>query len=163
VLSSPEISGGSDVIVSYRNVGDLTLWGADMGFQWFLNDAWTLNGSYSWVSEDVLIETEGGDPIALNSPTHKGALGLAYRNVRSGFNAEARVRFNNSFFAVSAGYEGEVPSSQVVDATMGYRVPNTRATVQLAVSNLFNAENRSFVGVPDIGRFAMLRMKYDLF
>jgi len=42
-------------------------------------------------------------------------------------------------------------------------VPNTRATVQLSVNNVFDTEYRSFVGVPNIGRFAMARVKYDLF
>lgn len=162
VVSSPEISGGSDVIVSYRNVGDMTLWGADLALQWFLTDTWTLNGTYSHVSDDMF-EIEDGDPIALNAPTHKGSIGLAYRDVRRGFNAEARVRFNNAFEAVSAGFAGEVPSARIVDFNVGYQVPNTAATLQMAVSNLFDAENRSFVGVPDIGRFAMFRVKYDLF
>ncbi|HSG07538.1 MAG TPA: TonB-dependent receptor [Longimicrobiales bacterium] len=162
VVSAPEISGGSDIIVSYRNVGDLTLWGQDVAFQWFLDDNWMLNGSYSHVSDD-LFEIDDGAPIALNAPTHKGSLSLAYRNLSKGFNTEARFRFNNSFHAVSAGFEGVVPESKIVDLTVGLRVPNTAATLQLAVTNLFNAENKSFVGVPDIGRFLLLRMRYDLF
>jgi len=162
VLSAPEISGGSDLIVSYRNVGDLTLWGADLAFQWFLDDNWTLNGTYSHVSDDMF-EIDDGAPIALNAPTHKGSLSLAYRNVRQGFNAEGRVRFNNEFEAVSAGFVGTVKSAQIVDVNLGYKLPNTPATIQLAVSNLFDAENRSFMGVPDIGRFIMARVKYDLF
>ena len=46
---------------------------------------------------------------------------------------------------------------------MGYRIPNTQATFQVAVSNLFDADNFAFVGVPNIGRFAMVKIKYDLF
>jgi iron complex outermembrane receptor protein len=162
VLSAPEISGGSDLIVSYRNVGDLTLWGADLAFQWFLDDNWMLNGTYSHVSDDTF-EIDDGAPISLNAPTHKGSLSLAYRNVRSGFNTEARIRFNNEFEAVSAGFAGTVPSASIVDFTVGYRLPTMPATLQFAVTNLFDAENKSFVGVPDIGRFAMVRVKYDLF
>jgi hypothetical protein len=45
----------------------------------------------------------------------------------------------------------------------GYKIPNTAAEIQLAVTNLFDSSYRSFVGVPDIGRFAIVRMKYDLF
>lgn len=163
VVSSPEFSGGSDLIVSYRNVGDLTIWGGDMAFQWFLDDNWSLNGTYSHVSKDLFDIGGGQAPIALNAPTHKGSLSLAYRNVRQGFNAETRVRFNNAFQGVSAAYTGEVPAAQIVDMNLGYQIPNTAATLQLAVSNLFNSENVSFVGVPDIGRFMMVRMKYDLF
>jgi iron complex outermembrane receptor protein len=162
VVSSPEFPGGSDLIVSYRNVGDLTLWGADLALQWFLTDTWTLNGTYSWVSDDSFDIGEI-EPIALNAATHKGSIGLAYRNVHQGFNADARLRFNNSFPAISAGFEGDVPSATLVDLNLGYKIPNTRATAQLAVTNIFDSEYRSFVGVPDIGRFAILRLKYDLF
>jgi outer membrane receptor protein involved in Fe transport len=178
VVSSPEVAArGADIIVTYRNVGDINLWGADLGFSWFLNDQWTLNGTYSHISEDYF-KIEGGAPIALNSPKDKGSVSLAYRNPGSGFNGEARVRFTSKFPAESAGYVGTkclpgaaasifqedcVAASQLVDLNLGYQIPRSRATVQLSVTNLFNEAYRSFVGVPNIGRFGMLRLKYDLF
>jgi len=161
VVSSPLFSGGSDLIVSYRNVGDLTLWGADLALQWFLNDRWSLGGSYSWVSDDTF-PIENGAPLSLNAPTHKGSVSLAYRDPESGVNAEGRFRFNNGFPAVSAGFEGDVPDTKVFDAALGYQIPNSRATVQLSVSNVFNSHNQSFVGVPSIGRLAMIRLRYEM-
>ncbi len=161
VVSSPLFSGGSDLIVSYRNVGDLTLWGADLALQWLLDDRWTLGGSYSWVSDDTFT-IEDGSPISLNAPTHKGSVSLGYRDARAGFNAEGRFRFNNGFPAVSAGFEGDVPDTKVFDAAVGYQIPGSRATVQLSVNNVFNAHNQSFVGVPSIGRLAMIRMRYEM-
>lgn len=178
VVSSPEVDAkGADMIVTYVNVGDISVWGADLGFQWFLNDQWSLTGTYSHMSKDWF-EIAGSDPIALNSPKDKGTLGLAYRNVVAGFNAGTRVRFTSSFPAESAGYVGTecvtggqggifeepcVAAATLVDVDLGYRVPNTQATLQLSVSNLFDQGYRSFVGVPTIGRFAMVRVKYDLF
>jgi iron complex outermembrane receptor protein len=162
VVSSPDLPGGADLLVSYRNVGDLTLWGTDLAFEWFLTDNWILNGTYSHVSDDMF-DIDDGDPIALNAPTHKGAFSVAYRNVAKGFNGEARVRLSNAFPAVSAGFNGEVPSSETVDLNLGYKIPRTNGTVQLSVSNLFDAEYKSFVGVPTIGRMALIRVKYDLF
>jgi iron complex outermembrane receptor protein len=179
VVSSDQVDAqGADMIVTYVNVGDVNLWGADISFQWFLNDQWSLTGTYSHVNKDYF-QIEGSDPIALNAPKDKGTLGLAYRNVLQGFNAEARVRFTSEFPAESAGYVGTtclhpdqpaglfeepcVSSATLMDVNLGYKVPNTRATVQLSVTNVFDTAYRSFVGVPDIGRFAMVRLKYDLF
>ncbi|NJD18805.1 MAG: TonB-dependent receptor, partial [Gemmatimonadetes bacterium] len=162
VVSGAGIPGGADLLVSYRNVGDLTLWGTDLAFEWFVTDTWTLNGTYSHVS-NYMFDFEDGDPIALNAPTNKGSFSVAYRNVTKGFNGEARFRFNNSFPAVSAGFNGDVPSSQTVDVNLGYKVPSTNATVQLTVSNLFDTDYQSFVGVPTLGRMALVRVKYDLF
>ena len=178
VVSSPEVAAqGADLIVTYVNVGDIDLWGADLALQAFLTDEWTLNATYSHVSDDYF-QIAGSDPIALNSPKEKGTIGIAYRNVLAGFNADARVRFTSSFPAESAGYVGTkcvpsapesvfqedcVASATLVDVDVGYKIPNTRATAQLAVTNVFDQAYRSFVGVPNIGRFAMLRLKYDLF
>ena len=56
-----------------------------------------------------------------------------------------------------------VESVALMDVTLGYKVPTTSATLQLAVSNIFGTPYRSFVGVPNIGRFAIVKVKYDLF
>jgi iron complex outermembrane receptor protein len=178
VVSSDDVGArGADLILSYRNVGDIDLWGGDIAIQAFLTDDWILSASYSHVSDDYF-EIDDGAPIALNAPTMKGALGLAYRNSGSGLTASTRVRFNAEFPAESAGYVGTrclptsaggifeedcVGSAAVVDLTGSYAIPTTRATVQLSVTNLFDSVYRSFVGVPDVGRFTMLRVKYDLF
>lgn len=177
VVSSPEVGArGADIIVTYMNVGDIDYWGADLGFSWFLDDKWTMNGTYSHVSEDYF-KYGTNQYISLNAPKNKATLGLAYRNARSGFNAEGRVRYTAEFPAESAGYVGtkclpDAPASifqedcvgaaTLFDVNLGYQIPRSRATVQLAVTNLFNADYRSFVGVPNIGRFALVRLKYDL-
>ena len=177
VVSSDQVTSGSDLILTYRNVGDVTLWGADLSVQAFLTDEWTLSGTYSHISDDY-IDIVGGAPIALNSPKHKGSAGLAYRNLSSGLSASGRVRMTSSFPGESAGFVGTkcitggtggifeedcIDSSTIFDLTAGYQVPNTRATVQLSVNNVFDTAYRSFVGVPSVGRFAMIRVKYDLF
>ncbi|MFC1662527.1 TonB-dependent receptor plug domain-containing protein, partial [Gemmatimonadota bacterium] len=98
-------SQGADLIVTYRNVGDISFWGADLGFSWFLDDKFTLNGTYSHVENDWFLIDDGA-PLSLNAPKEKATLGLAFRNPRTGFNAEARVRHTAQFPAESAGYVG---------------------------------------------------------
>ncbi len=175
VVSEPNIdASGADLVVAYFNVGSVTLWGGDLGFDWFVDDRWTLSGSTSLVSDDWF-EIEGGAPIALNAPKTKGSLSLAYR--AGGLNGEARVRYTGEFPAESAGYVGTrcitggtggifedecVASATLLDLTAGWQVPRSRATLQVTVSNALDSPYRSFVGVPDIGRFAMVRLKYDL-
>lgn len=178
VVSSDQVGArGADLIATYRNVGDVDLWGADFAFEAFLNDRWTLGGAYSHVSEDYF-EIAGGAPIALNAPKDKGSLSLAYRNVLLGLTASTRVRFSSGFPAESAGFVGTrcitggtgglfeedcVDDFAIVDLSAGYQFPGTSASLQLAVNNVLDTPYRSFVGVPKIGRFAMVRMKYDLF
>ncbi len=175
VASTDQVDArGADLVGTYRNVGDIELWGADFGVQAFLNDEWSASGTYSWVDKDYFQITDG-PAIALNAPTHKGTLGIAYRNLSSGLTGSLRGRFTGAFPAQSTvfvgtrcitGEEGEedcVDTAALFDLTAGYQVPNTRATVQFSVNNILDTRYRSFVGVPEIGRFAMLRIKYDLF
>ncbi|MEQ1857399.1 MAG: TonB-dependent receptor [Longimicrobiales bacterium] len=189
VVASSEIQGSSrpEIIVTYRNIsGDIELWGADLAFEYFLNDAWTMTGSVSAVSDDYF-RPENQAPIALNAPEFKGSLGVGYRNVSTGLTGGARWRFTSEFPAESAGYVGTrcIPDQPVgiftedcveargfwgwgtgrpiMDMNVAYKVPTTDATMQLVVNNIFDAGHRSFVGVPRIGRFAMLSVRYDLF
>lgn len=182
VVSGPQVDpSGSNLLLTYVNAGDIGLWGADFSIKAFLTDEWVLAATGSWVSDDYfdLSEIENGiAPIALNAPDLKGTLSIGYRNVRRGLNLETRLRANSVFPAESAGYAGTrcetgprgllfetdcVGRYALVDVTGGYRVPNTRATLQVTVSNLFDERYRSFVGVPEIGRFLMAQVKYELF
>jgi outer membrane receptor for ferrienterochelin and colicins len=179
VVASSEVQGSQtpELIVTYRNVGDIDLWGGDIALQWFLTDSWTLSGNYSHVSDDFF-QIEDGDPIALNAPRHKGSVDLAYRNLRAGFTGAARVRFNSEFPAESAGYVGTacvtneplglfdeecVEAATIMDLNFSYRVPTTDATVKLVVNNVFNTAHRSFVGVPAVRRMGLLSVTYNLF
>jgi outer membrane receptor protein involved in Fe transport len=56
-----------------------------------------------------------------------------------------------------------VDSFAIMDLTAGYKLSSTGATLQLSVNNVFDTGYRSFVGVPRIGRFAMARVRYEIF
>jgi len=187
VVAAPGVgpSTSPDLIATYRNVGDVTLWGGDLTFQLFVTDDWSVSGSLSAVSDDYFRPDEGA-PIALNAPEVKGSLGANYRDVRSGITGGLRWRFQSQFPAESAGYVGTRciggtgvfvedcveprglwgiggDGRALVDVNLGYAIPNMNTTLKLVVNNVFDAGYRSFVGVPRIGRFAMLTAKYDLF
>ena len=181
VVSSDQVGAqGSDLILSYRNVGDFNLWGADVAFQASLTNRWSVGGAYSHISEDY-IQMTGQSPVALNAPKDKGSLNVTFRDVVSGFTASGGVRFTRSFPANSADFIGTacvplpagtprplfeekcVDKYAIFDLNAGYEVPNTAATLQLSISNVFDTGYRSFPGVPDIGRLAMVRVRYELF
>ena len=178
VVSSDQVGAqGADLVASYRNIGDIDLWGADIAFQASLTNRWTVGGSYSYISEDYIQQT-GQAPVALNAPKNKGTLNLTFRDVLSGISATGGVRFTAGFPAQSAEFRGTacitggmggvfeencVDDYAIFDLSAGYAVPNTAATVQFSVTNVFNTAYRSFPGVPKIGRLALLRVRYDLF
>ena len=60
------------------------------------------------------------------------------------------------------GAEKCVESYTIVDLAAGYRILLTGASLQLNITNLLDEDYRSFPGVPNIGRMAILRLKYEL-
>ena len=176
-VSSDQVGAqGADLIASYRNIGDIDLWGADFAFQASLTNQWSVGGAYSHISKDY-IQITGQSPVALNAPKDKGSLNVTFRDVVSGFTASGGVRFTSSFPAQSAEFTGTacitgggglfeedcVDKYAIFDLNAGYEVPNTAATLQLSINNVFDTAYRSFPGVPNIGRLAMVRVRYELF
>ncbi len=176
IVSSEDINAnGAQLLVTYFNVDDnLDLYGSDISATALLSDVWSLEGTASFVSDDVF-ETEQGMRVTLNAPKRKGSVALLYRNEDSGLNAEGRVRHNASYPVDSGVYKATeclgdtgaevepcVGGYTLFDVNVGYRLPGfSGATIQLAVQNLFDESYRSFPGVPEIGRMALLRLRYE--
>ena len=176
VISSPDINANSaQLLITYYNVDDdLDLYGSDLSATALLTRNWSLETTLSLVNEDVFT-TRRGDRVTLNAPKTKGAVGLNYRNERSGMNGEARLRYNAAYPVDSGVYRGTaclgdkdpavepcVESFSLVDLTLGYRLPGwSRSTIQLTAQNLLDERYRSFPGTPEIGRLVLLRLKYE--
>jgi len=172
VVASPDIlGGGPDILVTYRNFGDINLWGTDVAATALLG-RWTVGLSTSLVSDDHF-ETEG-QIITLNAPKSKVNGSVGYRDETLGFNGEVRVRHHGGFPVNSGVFVGMrcilpastsepcVESATLTDLTLGYRLPQVRgASLQFTVTNLFDSAYRSFIGTPEIGRLALLRLRYD--
>jgi outer membrane receptor protein involved in Fe transport len=177
VVSSPDLDlPGADLIVSYRNFGEIDLWGSDLSAQALFGD-WNANLSASFVSDDHF-ETEG-QIITLNAPARKVNFSVGYRNEDVGFNGDVRLRYNSEFPVNSGTFVGIrcilpadeaeseltddcVESFTLADVTLGYDLPQIPgASLQFMVQNLFDTDYRSFVGAPEIGRMPLLRLRFD--
>lgn len=185
VISSSDIdANGAQLLATYVNIPDeIDLWGVDLAGTFLIDDTWSLSGSASFVNDDSFT-TDRGLLVVLNAPKRKGSLALGYRDTDVGFNAEARARFNSEYPASSGVYEGfacrisssadpsQAPGSSdtdecveaytLLDLTVGYRLPGVQnAALQLGVQNLLDEDYRSFPGVPNVGRMAIVRLRYD--
>jgi iron complex outermembrane receptor protein len=163
---APDQRTDSDLILTYRNFGDVTLWGADVGLEVAATDELYLSGSYSWVNKECFDFNDDGScsssvDIALNAPTDKGSVGLRYDD-RTRYVFGARARFSGDFPMNSGVFVGQVDSYAVLDANVAYRVPNLPGfTASLQVNNLLDAKHREFVGAPEMGVIALLKLQYE--
>lgn len=175
VISSEDVNAnGAQILTTYYNVDDeLDLWGTDLSAMALLTETLSLTGSLSLVNKDQF-KTKLGTSVTLNAPKTKGSLALGYRSNENGLNGEVRTRFNAGFPVRSGVYNGTiciggqepgredcVKRATLVDLSLGYSLPFQGASLQLSVQNALNEKYRSFPGVPEIGRMAVLRLKYD--
>jgi iron complex outermembrane receptor protein len=74
-LASPvEDQSPTTVILTYRNFGDVDLWGSDVSFSFYATPQWIINGTYSYVNKDFFPPApDQPHPIALNAPQTRAA------------------------------------------------------------------------------------------
>lgn len=168
---SPDQLGTPELMLTYRNFGDVDLWGFDLAFQLLATDRLSFTGSYSHVSDECFRTGGGGasagacdDPldIALNAPTSKGSLGVRWDDKVRGLALEGRARFSGEFPMNSGVYTGRVDGYGVFDANAAYRLPQLPgATLSLTATNLFDNVHQEFVGAPALGRLLLVRLQYE--
>lgn len=163
----PDQVDNGDLLVTYRNFGEVDYIGADLAAQILVSDRVRINTSYSYQSDECFDFNEDGDctssdDIALNAPSHKGSFGLTFDDQASGFTMQGRVRVTDGFPMNSGVYIGDVEGYSVIDASIGYRLPFQPGTrISLTANNILNNVHREFVGAPEIGRLLLLRVRYD--
>jgi iron complex outermembrane receptor protein len=173
----------TDLFLTYRNFGNVELWGADFGLTFLLSDLWSLSGSYSWVSDDLFIglgneQVDSIGDIALNAPKNKGMLGVQYSNQRLGLGVGLKGRYVQGYPVQSGVFEGDIPKFTVFDANIYYTLPvSTRTELVLDFRNFFSCTGQStedpsvadgcgfgrthqeIIGAPFIGSMFSLRVR----
>jgi outer membrane receptor for ferrienterochelin and colicins len=162
---TPDQRTGTDVLVISRNFGDVSLWGADLGFELYATDEVTVVGSLSFVSENCFDFGEDGPcgsrgDITLNAPSTKGSVGVRYESAYSPITLGARMRHAGSFPMNSGAFAGDVEAYTLFDAHVGWALSIPGAEVSLVAKNLLDTKHREFVGAPVLGRLAFVRLTY---
>jgi outer membrane receptor for ferrienterochelin and colicins len=164
---APDQRANEDVLLTYRNFGAVDLWGTDIGFEAYATEELIISGSYSYVSEECFDVDEdqacsSAADIALNAPTNKGTLGARYLFRNAGLEIGGRARYSERFLMNSGVYVGTVDEFTVFDANVAWRVPGYDGLIaSLTVNNLTDNKHQEFVGAPEIGRLALLKLQYS--
>jgi iron complex outermembrane receptor protein len=159
LISPREVRNGTDVIITNRNIGDVSVTGLDLSLTYNVTKNWNLIGNYSFVNQDYFASDDGQRDIALNAPKHKVGAIINYNHPAGNFSTNLRVRLVDSFPVNSGIFTGEVERYSVFDLNTNYKLPFSRSTnLTLTVQNLMNNKHKEFVGVPEIGRLAWFRL-----
>ena len=145
----------SDYIVTFQNLGNLDVFGLDLGLQYNIIESARHNvsvgGSMSWVSKDQLT-LSSGENVPLNAPKLKASATFDHTLNKSGFGYGLTFRYQMAYEANSAVYAGRVKPAYILDARVSYR-PNFYKGLLLAinVNNATNYQWSSFPGTPLMG------------
>ena len=152
---------GSDILLTYRNFGEIDLWGTDISLEVVLTDRFSWSGTYSYISKNFFSAAEVGEVLTLNAPRHKGFTTLSYRERVRGPWGSLRGRFVGGFRQVQGVWEGDVDWFYTIDAEIGAPVPGAEdLSLSLAVRNLTGNDHQEFVGAPTIGRLFLVKAQY---
>ena len=163
VTPNNPLGTSADIILTYRNFGKLNINGWDLSGTYMLDDAWSLYGTYSWVSNDFFPKAKVGgvSDIALNAPAKKSSMTLRYRDDAAGANGEIRFRHQARFPGNSGVYVGPVNPYNLFDASFTFR-PNFLGGAMFSVmaTNLLDFKHQEFVGGAPLGRMVISRIQY---
>jgi iron complex outermembrane receptor protein len=148
----------------------VSLWGADLAFDYLFTDLFSVGGTWSWVCDDFFTaeEADGPTDVALNASSHKFSLNGRYREGITGFSADLGVKLTKGFPVNSGVYvtpiqtdgtRESLPSWTVVDAQAAYRF-KWGLLAGIGVQNLLNENYATFAGIPQLGRMIITKLQY---
>lgn len=156
---NPVEQGDPSMLLTYSNFGDVSLYGAEVGVNYYATDDLKIGANFGWVSDDEF-ETEG-KVIALNAPAFKVGANISYTYPKWGLDVGLRYRWQDAFPVNSGVYAGNVSAMSLVDLNLGYALPFSKKTqVSLSIQNLLNSGIPMVVGAPRMGRMSMLQITH---
>lgn len=154
--------GGTDILLTYRNVGNVSFWGTDLAGEFAADEHLTLTGSYSWTSDDFFPSARAGEPdLSTNTPRNKALASVRYHQNAHAVSVELRGRYVDGFKMIDGVWRGDVKPFTVMDIESGVALPagaDTRFT--LTIHNVLDDRHAEFVGAPVLGRLVLARVQY---
>jgi len=141
--------GTTAIVLSFGNVGTVDEWGVEFGSTVSLSRALTVSGSYTWYNSAIR-DNLVGNVLSPNTPHNKGAISLAYAG-RQGIDAGVDARIVSGYHWTTGVWDGEIPASQMVNLSAGYRI-NPHLRVYVTATNLFDQQRFQVYGGSVIGR-----------
>ena len=144
----------------------VTTRGFTIGMNYFFARFYTLSGNWSWNELDRM---GSDDPLipAFNTPRNKFNLGFSGSKIDNfigqdwGFNINYKW-VQGFLFEGSPQFTGKITDYGLVDAQISKHFTETKTTLKVGCSNIFNNEHYEVYGGPLIGRLLYLQLLVEL-
>ncbi|MGE0638772.1 MAG: TonB-dependent receptor [Thermoanaerobaculia bacterium] len=139
--------------VSYTNFGKVDTQGIDLGLDWSLTNAWTINATASWFDFEIQDSSPGLDQLLLpNTPEYKLSAGVSYRADRWSLGVSGR--WVDEFRWVVGPFQGQVEAYTTIDINGSWDVTD-HIELALNVANALDEEHWESFGGDLLGRRAL--------
>ncbi len=150
---------GSPVVVgrTYTNVGQVDTQGVDLGLQYFVNEQWSLQASYSWFDFEIF-DLSLSDVLLPNSPENKASLSVAFKRGR--WSTGISGRWVDDFRWSAGVFQGDVFAYHTVDIDASVDL-NRVARLGLNVANATDNLHRQTFGGDVLSRRALMNLSFN--
>lgn len=143
------------VVFSYTNAGEVDTEGVDVAFNYFVNNNWTIDGTYSWFDFEIIddgLAANGQSSLVPNASDSKLGIGVTY--TRGPFSGSVKYRRVKGFDWSAGVYQGFVPTYDLINLAGVYRF-SERFSVNINITNAADEEHYQLFGGSVLGRRAV--------
>lgn len=160
----PNINNISALRVAANSSETVNSQGFAVGFNYFFNKYYSLNGNYSY--NNLVTNIKDNIVPAFNTPKNKFNVGLSGRDIP--FVNKNTLGFNVNYkwiegftFEGSPQFTGLIPTYDLLDAQINCTLPSVNSVIKIGASNIMNNKQFQTYGGPRIGRLAYISLIYD--
>ncbi len=158
------INGDSEVYQTYTNANEeVVSYGAAIGLYSKVFNGFDLGFNYTYAKLDFDQDDNPDFRTNFNTPEHKLKANFGNKELFKNFGFNLSWRWSDAFFWEASFGDGDVPSYNVVDAQVNFRIPNLKSTIKLGGTNLLGDEYFTAFGTGFIGSQYYLSLVIDKF
>ncbi|MDO1502364.1 TonB-dependent receptor [Winogradskyella maritima] len=145
-------NGDFQAYQTYTNSdADVNSYGAAVQVSTKIFNGFDLSANYTYAKLDFDTEENPDFRTNFNTPEHKTKVSFGNTNLFENFGFNVSWRWSDNYLWQASFGDGEVPSYNVLDAQINYRVPSLKSTFKAGATNLLQDEYFTAFGTGFIG------------
>lgn len=130
---------------------DVNSYGAAIQVSAKVFDGFDLSANYTYAKLDFDVKQNPDFRTFFNTPEHKVKASFGKTELFKNFGFNVSWRWSDNYFWESSFGDGDVPSFNVIDAQINFRVPSLKSTFKAGATNLLQDEYFTAFGTGFIG------------
>lgn len=145
-------NGDFQVFQTYTNISEeIRSYGAVVGLSTKVFNDFDLSANYTYSRLDFDIANNPDIRLGFNTPEHRVKASFGKTDLFENFGFNVSWRWSDDYFWESNFGDGEIPSFNVFDAQVNYRIPKYKSTLKLGATNILQDEYFTAFGTGFIG------------